>query len=210
MAGPYVPERQTEYWTSRQIEDRLIFAGYDMDVWPIPTRLERVLPADFVFTGDQLKLFGLQYKALYADSGGDYWPISSRQHATMLSFDWIYYCLSDVDDRSQRRRALDLARFVESRYVLPTKLIQRGFSDYCRWGVFVNRLEDCSFGRLVDAEIDATSQLLEAGRTLSEIGLYADLFLVDLAGKYGVRVSTAIDERIWFVEDGDESDDHPF
>jgi hypothetical protein len=39
---------QSEYWTSRQIEDALHDAGYEVDVDLVSQDLERRLPADFI------------------------------------------------------------------------------------------------------------------------------------------------------------------
>ena len=111
LVSTYVPERQSEYWTSRQIEDALHDAGYGVDVYPVSLDLERRLPADFIYSTD-IKLFGLQYKALYGN-GNDKWLIDRRQYDDLRPYPWIYYCLSEMKDQSHRRRALHLARFCE-------------------------------------------------------------------------------------------------
>lgn len=63
---PYVYERQTEYWISRQIEDFLLDAGYDVITIPITQLSEAHVPVDFIFFDKgRTKIFGFQYKTLY-------------------------------------------------------------------------------------------------------------------------------------------------
>lgn len=103
MAKTYVPERQSEYWTSRQIEDYFENSGADVHTIPIPQQIEKMLPADFVFLPEhKVKLFGFQYKALYGDKYGDYWKLESNQHNTLQSFSWIYYGLSELKSRKDK------------------------------------------------------------------------------------------------------------
>jgi hypothetical protein len=197
-----VQERQSEYWTSRQIEDRLLDAGYDVDVWPVPQRLEKQLPADFLFSDPRLKLFGLQYKALY-DGQPDYWPLSTSQHRAMSSFPWIYYCLSDLTERRHRRRALDLARFVKYGDVsLPR--VYSGHFKYARWGMFLSWLEDCSRGTRADELDDATGNLLTAAAELAEMGAYVDLFMLGLDSGRAIKLTTAFTDQLWIGEEDPE------
>ena len=47
--GPYVHERQTEYWTSRQIEEHFLNAAFEVLTFPLTQHTERRIPADFIF-----------------------------------------------------------------------------------------------------------------------------------------------------------------
>ncbi len=111
--GPYVPERQTEYWTSRQIEEHYLNAGFELLVFPLTQLSERHLPADFIlFDKHRAKVVGLQYKALY-HNGNDHWRLTAHQHEQMRErFPWIYYSASELrsirDHRNAARRQLDL------------------------------------------------------------------------------------------------------
>lgn len=82
----YIAERQVEYWTSRQIEEFLLNAGHEILVYPIDQKVERYLPADFLYNmGTSVKMFGIQYKALY-HNGDDYWKLDQRQPKLLPSF----------------------------------------------------------------------------------------------------------------------------
>ena|SRR6266446_7459295 len=94
---PYGYERQTEYWTSRGIEDYFLDAGYEVIAFPLTQLAENAVPVDFVFFEKSTsKLFGLQYKALYRNAT-DYWPIDDQQHLNLQAFaGWAYYCFSEL------------------------------------------------------------------------------------------------------------------
>ena|SRR6266699_5085543 len=108
----YVPERQTEYWTSRQIEEHYLNAGFEVLVFPLTQPSERYLPADFIlFDKHRAKLVGLQYKALY-HNGVDHWRLTAHQHKDMREhFPWIYYSASELRSIRDHRNALHYARF---------------------------------------------------------------------------------------------------
>jgi|AVFP01.1.fsa_nt_gi hypothetical protein len=80
MGSPYLYERQAEYWTSREIEDYFLDAGYEIVTFPLSQRTEKVVPFDFIFFEQATtKLFGLQYKALYSNDF-DYWPLNRAEN----------------------------------------------------------------------------------------------------------------------------------
>ena len=59
-ASTYLYERQSEYWTSRQIEEFFFDRGFSVTTLPIPQGVEKLLPADFVFSASSfVKIFGL-------------------------------------------------------------------------------------------------------------------------------------------------------
>jgi len=115
MAGsPYIHERQSEYWTSRAIEDYFLDLGFEVLTLPIPQNIEKMIPADFIFFDKQrTKLFGLQYKALYKERR-DYWPINKEQHQQITHYKWIYYCLSELKSSAEHRTALHQVRIVDT------------------------------------------------------------------------------------------------
>lgn len=59
---PYVYERQTEYWTSRGIEEYFLDAGFQVLTYPLTQLTEgRVIPFDFIFHESKTyKIFGIQ------------------------------------------------------------------------------------------------------------------------------------------------------
>ena len=70
---PYVNERQSEYWTSHEIQNFFKNDGFDVTAYPITQLTEKKLPSDFLFLdGRTNKLFGFQYKALYHNRD-DFW-----------------------------------------------------------------------------------------------------------------------------------------
>src|SRR5437870_12073445 len=111
-AGPYIYERQVEYWTSREIEGFFLDSGFEVLILPITQLTEHGVTSDFLFfDGRTNKVFGLQYKALY-HNGEDFWNVDQRQHATLGAFEWIYYGLSDLTSAKQHRNALHYLRVV--------------------------------------------------------------------------------------------------
>jgi hypothetical protein len=110
MATPYVYERQSEYWTSRQVEEFFLDNGFELLTFPLTQKTEKLVPTDFIFFDKKsTKLFAFQYKALYRN-GGDYWQLDAYQHTRLALFPWIYYCLSEMKDTRDSRSSLHLAR----------------------------------------------------------------------------------------------------
>ena len=105
--GPYVYERQTEYWTSRQIEEHFLNAGFELLTFPLTQLSERRLPADFIFFDrNRAKVIGLQYKTLYHNNS-DHWRLTAHQHEAMRElFPWVYYAASELRSSRENRNAL--------------------------------------------------------------------------------------------------------
>jgi hypothetical protein len=147
MASPYVYERQSEYWTSRQIEEFFMDNGFEVLTFPLIQYHERrVVPADFIFFDrNDSKLFGMQYKALYKGSR-DYWSLDPHQHSALARFPWINYCLSELRSARDHRNALYFARIIQPKFEYRAELYPEG-SDrvqlYSRWGAFYQGLEKC-------------------------------------------------------------------
>jgi len=203
MATPYVYERQSEYWTSRQIEEFFLDAGFEILTFPLTQFNERLIPADFIFFDKRRsKLFGFQYKALYHNDA-DFWPIDREQHRKLTRFPWIYYCLSELRTTRDHRAALHLARILKTNFEFHKKLYlkdlkgDKGFF-YSRWGAFYQGLERCTYG----VQISSPKQLHELLRPvdaqnlpweLSE--LMVDIFITDFESRHSVHLSSQLRER---------------
>src|SRR5688572_10469433 len=104
-------EQHVQDWTSADIVAALRRRGYDVEHWHPTQDLENFVPADWLFMDrTRLKVFGIQYKALYAN-GSEHWPLNRDQHETLARHPWIVYCASELTSVEQRGHALRRARF---------------------------------------------------------------------------------------------------
>lgn len=160
MGKTYIAERQVEYWTSRQIEDFFLNAGFNIFVYPVTQKIERYLPADFIYAGDKVKLFGLQYKVLYQNTS-DYWKLGRRQHETMKNFPWIYYAFSDLTNVSDFRNSLYYLSVSESTFTFVNKFEKKHLRLVCyrRWAAFYQGLLICLLGERIDNINDLSRKL---------------------------------------------------
>lgn len=187
MAKPYLHERQTEYWTSRGIEDYFLDAGFEVATFPITQRSERQIPFDFVFfDGGTSKMFGIQYKPLY-QNGGDHWPLTEHQHKQLQEFsDWGFYGLSEMREGGDHRVALHQSVFVAVSFPYKKNVTKQDFNGkYYRWGGFFDNLKKCRVGRLVQNRKDVESALRPLDRdTIDEIDEHmVDVFVANLTKK---------------------------
>lgn len=186
-ATPYLYERQTEYWTSRGIEDYFLDAGFDVVTVPMSQMAEHEVPFDFVFLEKTTsKMFGLQYKALY-HNGHDFWPLNEAQHRRIQAFrEWGFYCLSEVKSVDEHRIALHRALFVPVSLDYSSE-VPTGRLDfmYYRWGGFVNGLERCTVGRRVMNRQEVENALRPVDRNyIDELDRrLVDLFVANLESK---------------------------
>lgn len=200
MASPYVYERQSEYWTSRRVEEFLLDAGFEVVVYPLVQYYEKFIPADFIFFDKKRsKMFGLQYKALYRNDE-DFWQIDLVQHHTLMRYSWIYYCFSELKNPADFRSALHYARFVEPVLIHQDRLYRThgNFPIYSRWGAFFQRLEKCRNGVVVYSDEHLRSILKPENNTelVSKlIETMIDIFLIDFATKHTVHFSSLLSER---------------
>lgn len=192
MSSPYVAERQVEYWTSRCIEDYFLFAGIECVSFPLQALVEQHLPADFVFhTGSQMKLFGIQYKALYRPE--ESWHLDASQHAHLEIFPWIWYGLSELRSAQDRRNALHHLLLKEPRFPYSSRLARKSLSSYRRWGSFALGLQECTVGVRVGSEgefFDAVVPALVSPGSARELERMLDVILVDYATRRAVRFGT--------------------
>lgn len=197
---PYIYERQTEYWTSREIESYLFVAGHQVITFPLNQLTEKYLPADFIFFDSKnCKIFGLQYKALYHNEV-DHWKLNKQQHIKMQHFDWIYYCGSELKDASHHSLALYSARFFKPTFDFTDKFpIKRkgGSPDivYYRWYSFFEAFKECRLGRVVKSE-DEFRELLQPIAFLNqELRMMIDIFLTDLKNKKVLHLSPLLCDK---------------
>jgi hypothetical protein len=195
--SPYVFERQSEYWTSRQMEEFFLDAGFELLAFPLTQLAEKEIPADFIFFDrGRSKLFGFQYKALY-HNGDDYWPIDERQHRELSAYPWIYYCLSEITHVTDHRVALHLARIVDPRFEYRERLSRIWDRNvvtptYSRWGGFYQGLARCFNGVLVHSDKEFRQLLIgdgENARLDRVVTMMVDTFLTDFDSKHTVHFS---------------------
>ncbi len=196
VATPYVYERQSEYWTSRQIEDFYMDAGFEIIVFPLTQHNEKDIPTDFIFFDRQhSKLFGFQYKAMYHEDDKEFWNLNRIQHENIRKFSWIYYSLSELRRASEYRVALHQIKILDNDFSYQEKLYPKGsekIQNYSRWGAFYEGLEQCRKGVLVHSVQQLTALLkpdenFELPWELSES--FIDVFLADYASKHVVHFS---------------------
>lgn len=195
MASPYVYERQSEYWTSRQIEEFFLDNGFEVLTLPLTQYHERRIPADFIFFDKKrTKIFGLQYKALYQDTR-DSWRLDERQHHDLSRFPWIYYCLSELKNPRDYRAALHLARIIETDFQYRPHIYSSESYEilrYSRWGAFYQGVERCTRGKLVESPKDLDTLLTprENPEVLLLLNdLLVDVFVADFAVRHALHLS---------------------
>ena len=150
-AHPYVYERQTEYWTSRRIEDFFLDEGFEVITFPLTQLSEADVPADFLFFDKKrTKLVGLQYKALYRNNV-DHWVLNPDQHERLRHFPWIYYAASELREPREFRNALHRARFFSPAFPFTETLTPGEDLPYYRWGAFFGAFERCKVGQVISS-----------------------------------------------------------
>jgi len=204
----HVPERQVEYWTSRQVESFFSNAGYDLRVFPIQQGVECYIPADFIFgsAAGNVKLFGLKYKALY-HNGNDFWKLTKHQHSTLSQFDWIYYGLSDLRDTSQFQNTLHYLRVYDTDFSFKDHL-PVSCMGYMRWAAFYEKLVTCDQGSEVTSRTDFRNKLESFSGVLSEqaereVENAVDVFALETDSRRGIRISSILQDDLDFF--GDEA-----
>lgn len=183
MAAPYLHERQTEYWTSRAVEDYFLDAGCEVLTFPLSQFSEHRLPIDFIFYAKKFgKLFGFQYKPLY-HNGDDYWPVDPVQlHALEPLRGWAYYSLSELTSGREHRLALHKQIIIPPDAMPRSGHLARDDASsirYFRWGGFARMLEECRAGRRVETEAELLAALQPlVGERDVELRTIVDVFIV--------------------------------
>jgi hypothetical protein len=197
--GPYVYERQTEYWTSRQLEEFFLDIGFEILTFPLTPFSEKFIPTDFIFFDKNLsKIFGFQYKTIYHNDK-DFWKLDKDQHNNLGKFPWIYYFFSEIRRARDHRASLHLARITTTDFSYRSKIYLYGddkLEYYMRWVAFYNKLEKCKVGKRVTSRSEL-SDILAIGKPyqntdnlLKLIDLMADVFLADYETKHMVHLSS--------------------
>lgn len=202
MATIYVPERQVEYSTSRQIEDFFKNAGFDTSVHLINQGIEKYLPYDHMFYVDGLvKIFGIQYKVLYKN-GEDHWIMKARQHSMLQKFPWIYYGLSDLKSATEIDNSLDHLRLYKNNIRLRqnnrfmSKLPASSRRSYTRWDTFYEGLLQCNRGFKVDSKEELITYLMpyieeeRSNRVIERINEMADVFVINVESRKALHLSS--------------------
>jgi len=189
----YPNERQVEYWTSRAIEEYFVNEGYSVIVLANTPHVEQHLPFDHLFAGQGVKVFGLQYKRLYASP--DRWRLKQAQHQRMRSHRWIFYALSELRHIRQCRNALHWLQLASASFAYRAALRPEhlgnsgGGIPYARWGGFVRQLLACSFGWQIGSAGEVTT-VLGIARDLADA--LVDVYFLAPRQSLVVRVSPLV------------------
>jgi len=157
--APYLAERQTEYWTSREIENALLDEGWEVLVFPLTQQTEHQVPVDFLFLDQtRVKVFGVQYKALYHNSS-DHWRLDRAQHARLRKNPWMFYFLSEMKVATQHRQALHYTRISRPGFRYRQKVFRepkKGIRKvpYFRWAAFLTAFRKCKLGKKLASKTD--------------------------------------------------------
>jgi hypothetical protein len=185
----YLCERKSEYWTSCQIEKFLLDAGYSVTAIPMSQAVEHDIPSDFIYVDrSRIKIFGLQYKALYHNSR-DHWKLDEHQHNELQRFPWMYYCTSELKRIGDSAAALSFARFYPSGFPYQKRLNFRHAPfkpGYRRWPAFFQGFRACKIGHKITdmkAFMETLRQCRDLRRVDALIRQIVDVFLVDLDSK---------------------------
>lgn len=191
----YPNERQVEYWTSRVIEDYFENLGFVVVVLPISQNLEKHIPLDHMFAGSDIKVFGLQYKRLYPKP--DHWKLDPNQHNWLRTYSWIYYAFSTIKSINEHRNALHQTLFAQNSFIHSSRIhlenIGIGNSPVVcqRWGGFVDKLFECSFGW----KVDDGENIQQVGGISNELfGALVDIYILSIDTGIVIRTSPFIRE----------------
>lgn len=187
-----VAEQHVQDWTSAQIVSALKRRGYDVRDWHQTQDIEAFVPADWLFFDrTRLKVFGLQYKALYRN-GSEYWPLDETQHSSLAKYSWIVYCASELTDVGNQGRALQVARFYCADIPYRSRLYRRTRDPkYLRWRDFIRGFEACVIGRRISSKDELRSLLAEAKGTgpIREASQAAEFLFLNLERKRALRLT---------------------
>lgn len=181
-------EREFESWIVSGIEDYFESLGIAYAVFAVSPDIEKAWPADerILVSG---KVFGLQFKQAKLSGSGP--PLPSRlqwsfhqprgQFSQVLASPEVFYCLPTFINRDYRKQALQHCLFWRPD---PTKVDMNAWYDNPRartpylkidtaprWGLFVERLFNCTVGRRIKSSTDLANygkEILAIRREYSE------------------------------------------
>jgi hypothetical protein len=186
-----IAEQHVQDWTSNAIVAYLRARGYEVRDWHVTQDLEAHVPTDWIFVDQtRLKVFGLQYKALYSN-GEEHWLLERDQHIALQRFPWVHYCVSEIQSPKDKARALASVRIYASDIPYRRTLSRRGRNiRYLRWPGFFRAFESCLLGHRVRSRKELRSLLgkLRGTGPLREARHLVEYFFADIEGKRAVRV----------------------
>ena len=187
-------EREFEAWIVAGIEQYFDSLGIAYSLFAVSPALEPVWPADERICTNG-KVFGLQFKQ--AKLSGSSQPLPAQlkwtlhspapQFNQVLATPEIYYCLPTFVNRDYRKQALEHcifwrpdplqpdknAWYNNSNATTPYKLLE----SEARWGLFVERVLNCSVGRKISSYSELASYISEVRhhRAISDVPADGDL-----------------------------------
>jgi hypothetical protein len=189
----YVAEQHVQEWTSAAIVRYLKQRGYAVRDWHLTQDLEKQVPTDWIFVDTtRMKVFGLQYKALYFN-GSDHWLLDRVQHENLQGFPWIYYAASEIRAPSDRRRALRLLRIYSPDIHHRPRLVHRSrLVRYLRWATFFRAFVASIVGYRITSRSEFVTLLGVIADTgpLREARQMTEYFFINLDRKRALRFRT--------------------
>jgi hypothetical protein len=186
-------EQHVQDWTSAQILAALRRRGYAVRDWHQTQDTEKFVPADWLFMDrTRLKVFGLQYKALYRN-GTEYWPLDESQHATLARYPWIVYCASELTAVTEKGQSLSMARFYGVDFPYQPRLRRRiRRPKYLRWREFIRGFESCLFGHRVTTKAELRSLVGEVSGSgpVREVNQTIEYLFLNLERRRALRLRT--------------------
>ena len=156
----YIAEQHIQEWTSAAIVQYFRARGYTVRDWHLTQDLEKHVPTDWIFVDQtRLKVFGVQYKALYSN-GNDYWQLDRDQHEAVQHYPWVFYGASEMTHPRQQRDALRLVRIYATDLQYRHRLSRRQRRvRYLRWPTFFRAFEACLLGYRVNSRSELVALL---------------------------------------------------
>ncbi len=194
----YIAEQHVQDWTSAAIVNYLSVRGYTIRDWHVTQDLEKNVPTDWIFVDEsRLKVFGLQYKALYSN-GNDHWRLDRDQHSALQGYPWVYYAASEMTGPREQTRALSLIRIYGQDIPYRHRLARRGRRvRYLRWPMFFRAFAACLVGHRVRSRSEFLSILgdITGAGPQREARQMTEHFFADIDRKRALRVRGRLTRR---------------
>lgn len=171
-------EREYEAWVVSGIEAYFESLGIPHSIIAVSPCIERLWPADERLLANS-KVFGLQFKQAKLSSSKSHpyeqlhWNFHAPpgQYARVVANPEIYYCLPTFINREYRKQAIHHCLFwrpdpakmdMNAWYRNPrAQTPYANLDSAARWGLFVEQLFDCKFGRRVNNSDEIMTYLHE-------------------------------------------------
>ena len=125
---------------------------------------EKRIPADYIYRIEYpVKIFGFQYKALYALPGRDHWRLKQDQHRRLSRTSWISYALSELRENRDHLNALHALRIREANFPYQANLYLENRGPIRRWWTFYELLKSCSLGLYLSNRSDLERAFVQYG-----------------------------------------------